>query len=316
MGFAYFMKNLSFISRNGLRRRLLLCWLGLILTQCQQLPPPRPVPPFESLLQAVAEFKRYEKSDLYHHPMPKDATGQNAFRATLMRLENYAHENPEQDRDIVLYTQAECLARLGEYASAVDHFMQVEAMPESPLAPKAESRRKIYMRIESALRKPVFASANLQAELQALQNIRARLGQLAKEWDGKWEHLLARRELEQAERETALFLFRNRYVMERGANRAIDLVTEMIEDHAESRLVYAHRLLLGEFYFTLAKDQALLNPPDRLGFDSELCYLLLEKAHAQFLIVARADGYFEKPEGIALIEAVEAFRQNLRQSLR
>jgi tetratricopeptide (TPR) repeat protein len=270
---------------------------------------------FDSLLQVVAEFKRHEKADLYRRAAPLDAGGQNVFRACLVRLQAYADRNPDRDADIVLYIRGEALARLGEFEGAVDTFRQLTEIPESPLAPKARERLNVMPQIEFAARRSSLADS-LADLLADLERRRDALAQLEKQDLQPVDRALVQREREQVERETALFLFRNRYVLEKGGNRALDFARDMVSAHPESRLRFAHRLTLGEFYLEMAKDMALLEPPDRLGFDETVFRGLLERARAEFALVSQADGFEEKLEGVVKAEELEAFERRVERMLR
>lgn len=300
---------------HGLRRvptaaGVLLVLVSLGCSGCNRLRPVREIPAYETLLLVLSDYRRFADTDLYRHGIPKDISGQNIFRATLERLHYFAETNPDTDTDIIDFTRGEAYARLGDFGRAVEHFSKV-AGSESPLAPKAGERRDILRLFRAALDKPTGVD-QLGKYLAMLDQQCKDMEDLAAKFRGTYEGSLARRELERIETERALVTFRNRYVLDRAAPRAIEMLQDMIEKHGESRRIHAHRLLLGRFYFELARDMAILAPPDRLGFDADLFTNLVSNAQEQFAMVSQADGYPEKLEAAGLLREVEAFARNVR----
>lgn len=270
------------------------------------------MPPYENLLLLQADFMRYARTDLYRTEIPMDLSGQNVFRATLARLEYYEQTNPGDNTDVVRFIRGQTLARLGEFGRAARRFDEVAAMADTPLAQKAAERAERMRLLEDAARRPEHVG-ELGGFFAELERRRERLAGLEEQFAGAYDAILARCALEAAEVEYALALFRNRFVVDRGAARAIEFGEELLERHAESRLVHAHRLMLGEFYCELASDLAALEPPDGLGFDGELFHSLARSARKHFLLVSRADGYDEKPIAAARLEALEALVRKVRK---
>ena len=278
---------------------------------CARVGPVREVPPYETLLMILADFRRCADTDLYHYEIPKDISGQNIFRATLERLAYFEQANPGKDGDAVNFARGEAYFRLGDFARAGEAFSRVAAVSNSPLAEKAKERAETTARFRAATQRAP-ATDQLGPYLRDLELQQKRLEDLEKEFAGRTEETLARRERERVETEYALALFRNRYVLDKGAARALDFLRGMIERHAQSRRLHAHRLMLGRFYFELAQDLVTLAPPDRLGFDMDLFYDLVNNAEEQFVVVSRADGYPEKLEAAGLLRELEAFTRRVR----
>ncbi len=286
--------------------------LGLALGCSRHPAPPAAPPPYETLLLLLSDFRRASQTDLYRNDTPLDVTGQNLFRATLARLDYFESNNPGIDVDIVNFTRAQARARLGDYAGAVKAYNLVAAFDESPLAPKAKERIEILRLLKEAS-DPVEKIDRLDRYFATLETKQKQLKALEKRFEGSHDAILARRELERVDTEYALALFRNRFVLENGSARALEFAAGMIERHSSSRRVQTHCLNLGLFYFELARDLAALAPPDRLRFNAEIFQNLVDEARKQFLIVSRADGYEEKPEAKAQIEALEAFARRIRK---
>ncbi|MBN1866273.1 hypothetical protein JW916_03175 [Candidatus Sumerlaeota bacterium] len=286
------------------------------ISGCARTPSVREIPPHETLVTLVSDFYRFAQTDLYRCETPQDASGQNVFRATLERLSYYETSNPGRDNDIVDFVRGEAYERLGDFSKAIESFSRVPTQSDSKLAERASHRIAALRRLQSAC-EPRHDGASLSGYLTDLESRIARLEDLEKGFgdEDSLDAMLARRERERIETEYALALFRNRYVLDRGASRALEQAAGMIERHESSCRVQAHRLMLGEFYFELARDMTRLTPPDRLVFDTALFLDMVNAARKQFVVVSQADGRREKAEGTAMLDALEAFARKVRYRL-
>jgi hypothetical protein len=68
--------------------------------------------PAGDLLDIVKDFQRLAKEDTYRFPIPKDVTGINIMKASLVRLDDYERKNRGQFSDIVQFNKAAALERL------------------------------------------------------------------------------------------------------------------------------------------------------------------------------------------------------------
>jgi hypothetical protein len=309
-----FPRGRVFLSRHA---RAFFGWVFLALLlaatgACHRVKVTPPEPAHETLLLVVAELRRYAETDLYRYDPPRDISGQNVFRALVAKLGYFAQNNPGVQSDVVEFTRGEALLRLADYRGALDAFDRVVAQTDSPLATKARERIEVFVPVRQALLPPREAD-NMGAYFRALEARRERLAELEKQRHGSYDALLIRRELERADVEYALALFRNRFVLPDGSQRALDCARELLERHANSARAQAHRLLLGQFYAELARDLALLQPPDRSGFQTELFHQLANAAQKEFLAVSKADGYEEKLEAKAQLDALNAFLRKVRK---
>jgi len=71
----------------------LLLFAGSGCSSRTAAPDPRYAPAGD-LLDIVKDFQRLMKEDTYRFPIPKDVTGINIMKATLVRLEDYEKKNP------------------------------------------------------------------------------------------------------------------------------------------------------------------------------------------------------------------------------
>ena len=74
--------------------------------------------PAGDLLDIVKDFQRLAKEDTYRFAIPKDVTGVNIMKATLVRLDDYERKNAGKFTDIIQFNKALALERLREYAQA------------------------------------------------------------------------------------------------------------------------------------------------------------------------------------------------------
>ncbi|HPS01307.1 MAG TPA: hypothetical protein PLA90_07180 [Candidatus Sumerlaeota bacterium] len=301
----------------SIRPHVLPVWACLLLllaapVACHRAVVTPPEPPHETLLLVVAEFRRYAETDLYRYETPKDISGQNVFRALAAKLAYFEQNNPGVQSDVVEFTRGEALLRLADYRGALDAFNRVAAQADSPLAAQARERIEVFVPVREALLPPREAS-NMGAYFNDLEARRERLAELEKQRHGSYDAILIRRELERADTEYALALFRNRFVLPDGSKRALDFARGLLDRHANSARVNAHRLQLGQFYAELARDLASLQPPDRAGFQSDLFHQLATAAQKEFLAVSKADGYEEKLEAKAQLDALNAFLRKVRK---
>ncbi|NQU44167.1 hypothetical protein HQ520_12835 [bacterium] len=289
--------------------------LLVVFEGCSRAPQPVPDEPYGSLLEIVAEYGRHADTDLYRYGIPLDLAGRNVFRATLARLNSFEKSRPGSQPDVVAFVRAGCYARLSEFEQASRIYQAVSSGPASGLSVRATSLAVEMDALHGATRNR-STGESLGDWLADLERRGRDLSVLEEEWAGSYEALLARKAREQVEVEMALLLFRNRHVLEQGAERSVEHLHGLIDEHAGSRRIFAHRLLLGEFYLTLARDLVLVRSPEGLDFDVSLCLDLAVQAREQFLLVSQADGFEEKPEGQAMLEAAESFLERIRRASR
>lgn len=290
---------------------LLIFCLG-ILAACGRAPEPRHVPPEETLLRIVAEFQRYAATDIYRFGMPRDDSGQNAFRATIARLDALEPAELGENADIAAFTRAEALFRLGTWTRARDSYSRAAA-GTSPLAARARERAARCEEMIDTLRLDDMPDERVRERLDRLEKQHEKLLALQTRWAPTPDAPQSRRETEQAEIRLARYLFQNRHLLEHGARRALDAATAMIAAHEQSNRVFAHRLTLGRFLFELARETETAAPADGMDFDASACLELAAKAREQFTLVSRADGREEKLEGIAELQSLDAFTRRVRR---
>ena len=294
--------------------RFLPLLLLLLAAACSRVPQPQPVTPDDYLLRIVAEFQRFAAVDVYRLGMPRDAANRNAFHAAVERLDAYEAELPNKNTDIVCFTRAESLLRLGAYAKARDNFARsADAATSSPLATKACERIVRCEQFLDALRPDEQPAERVKDQLTQLESRRDRFVALEEKLTATPDAPVVKRAHEQAGMQITHFLFEQRMVLEHGTRRALDAANDLIRAHENSNRVFAHRLMLGTFYFDLARTMEISTPADGAGFDLTGCLDLSAKAREQLTLVSRADGYEEKLEGIARLQDLDAFMRRMRR---
>lgn len=291
-------------------RFLFLFWLSgaLLFAGCYRQSPAVPsVSPSASLLEIVRPFEEQAWLDLYRLPAPVDSLGDSLYRTTLARLKAWERAHPDgADRDIVFFVRGQACLRLGQFEAAGRHFQRVAEMADTALREKARERSAVTVLFTKAL-----SGANREASLRDYLDQTGvqvgRLASLSRQLETDFDRSLALRERESLERERALLLFRNRYVLDGGSDSGLAALENLVAEHPESDRLASHQLLLGEACMQMARDMYLLTPESGRGVYKKQITRLLEKARRIFLRVAHSDGFPEKPEGAALFEAASAF---------
>lgn len=265
----------------------------------------------ESLLGIVAEFQRYRHADLYRFPYPRDLSGQNVFKATIVRLGNYQTVHPEKYGELIAFTRAQAYTRLGEYPTAIRMYEQAAAFG-GDLAERARENARRLEEFRAATALPPQAE-NLAQFQAGLEKRIERCRQLAVRYDKTrpWGPL-AQCEYEQAEVDLAEFLWANRQVIRDGPKRTLDLLEAIRERHRDSKNVFRHTLRLADWHHELATEYATLFPPERSLFVWETFERYTARAKSLYLEVAQSFGAEERTEAAGKLAALEALEHRVR----
>ena len=170
--------------------------------------------PAGDLLDIVKDFQRLAKEDTYRFPIPKDVTGINIMKATLVRLTDYEAKNPGQFTDIVQFNKASALERLREYDQAAALYRKV-GQSDGRLGAEAAKNAEIlddFLRIfDRAVPTddPFKYIAGLDQKVSAWN-------QLIQKHKGTPYEFLARVEEERIDRAKVAFVEANRYRLKDG----------------------------------------------------------------------------------------------------
>lgn len=287
---------------------LLRALAGLAVLACGCSTAPKLAPyPHESVLAVIAELKIFLRLDPYRAEPGRDLAGQNIYRVSLQRLNNLDELVGEEYDDVINFARAECYERLGRWSEAAKAFASAAANNTS-LAEEAKIRQQWDEKIVEATGGGESART-LDSFLNHLDVVYGALAQLRESKPAAPYDSFIAVEMERTLERKASFLFENRFVLERGADRATEAAERLVKENAESRRKSDHLLLLGRFQETRARDYVQFNDPTGSDFDLKSWTTWIEQARAAYTKVAQADGDPAKPEGQARLRVLDAFAQ-------
>jgi hypothetical protein len=265
--------------------------------------------PAGDLLDIVKDFQRLAREDTYRFPIPKDVTGVNIMKATLIRLEDYERKNKGQYTDIVQFNKALALERLREYDQAAALYRKVAEI-EGRLGAEAAKNAEtldIFLRIFDRTipaDDPFKYIAGLDEKVAAWNG-------LIKKHQGTPYEYLARVEEERIDRAKVAFVEANRGRLKEGNQLTIVGYSQLVTKHQQSKNYYRYLLDFGDFYMVLAKEYASQYDPEGLVFDFKVLDQFVKSALKLYSEVAQTDGILEKVEGQGKIEATRGFVEKM-----
>lgn len=302
------MPFISFTSRS----LIALIFLSLILcVSCSSRagPPESRYAPAGDLLDIVKDFQRLAKEDTYRFPIPKDVTGINIMKATLVRLDDYERKNRGQSTDIVQFNKALALERLREYDQAAALYRRV-AETDSRLSAEAAKNAEIldgFLRIfdhQVPTDDPFKYIAGLDEKVAAWNIL------IEKHKATRYEYL-ARVEEERIDRAKVAFVEANRYRLKEGNQLTILGYGQLVTKHQQSKNLYRFLLDFGDFYMLLANEYASQYDPEGLLFEFKVLDQFVKSALKLYSEVAQVDGILEKLEAQGKIEAARGFLEKM-----
>ena len=302
------MPFISFTSRY----LIALIFLSLILcVSCSSRagPPESRYAPAGDLLDIVKDFQRLAKEDTYRFPIPKDVTGVNIMKATLVRLDDYERKNRGQSTDIVQFNKALALERLREYDQAAALYRKV-GETDSRLGAEAAKNAEIldgFLRIfdhQVPTDDPFKYIAGLDEKVAAWNIL------IEKHKATRYEYL-ARVEEERIDRAKVAFVEANRYRLKEGNQLTILGYGQLVTKHQQSKNHYRFLLDFGDFYMLLANEYASQYDPEGLLFEFKVLDQFVKSALKLYTEVAQVDGILEKLEAQGKIEAARGFLEKM-----
>ncbi len=263
--------------------------------------------PPHTLAGIITELKLYESADCYRLPYPRTPAGQNVFKATVKRLDNFQELYPDKNTDIVLFSRALALVKLGEIRAAVDTYSAlIQYFSDSPLVDETKRRLRRLEKILDVMDTDIFPST-VEGSITMYNRQIYETAILIQETEESYYHslLLLLRERLQVER--ALLLKVHYASLEEGVNRTLDAFRDLIAENKESKRIWEHRLMSADFYYSLAREYTASTPPDSLHFDREQFEAITGPARELYFHISRADGYHEKIEAEHKLKAINAF---------
>ena len=279
----------------------------LALSGCSsRVPPPEArYVPAGDLLDIVKDFQRLAKEDTYRFSIPKDVTGINIMKATLVRLNDYERKNPHQFTDIVQFNKALCLERLREYDQAAALYRKV-AETEGKLGVEAAKNAEILDNFLRIFDRTVPADDPFKY-IAGLDEKVAAWNALIKKHQGTPYEFLARVEEERIDRAKVAFVEANRFRLREGNQLTIVGYSQLVTKHQQSKNRYRYLLDFGDFYMELAKEYSSQYDPEGLGFDLRILDQFVKSALKLYTEVVQVDGIVEKIEAQGKIEATRGY---------
>jgi hypothetical protein len=265
--------------------------------------------PAGDLLEIIKDFQRLAKEDTYRFPIPKDITGTNIMKATLLRLEDYEKKNPRQFTDIIEFNRALALERLREYEQAAAHYRKA-AETEGRLAKQAVQNAEILDTFLRILAKPLSAEDPFK-HMEGLDEKVSAWNQLIQKHQGTPYEYLARVEEERIDRAKVAFVEANRYRLKEGDQLVILGYSQLITKHRQSKNIHRFLLDFGDFYTSLAKDYTSQYDPQGYRFDFKIFDQFAKSALKLYSEVAQVDGVLEKIEAQGKIEAIRGLSDKI-----
>jgi len=263
-----------------------------------------------NLLETIKDFQRLAREDLYRYSIPKDVTGTNIMKATLVRLDDYEDIYPNRYSDLVNFSKAMAYERLRDYEQAVNYYRKV-ANSNGRLGEQAENNILVLEAFKEILREPLPTQDPFEY-IKALDNKVVAWNQLTVQYNGTPYEYLARVEEEKIDRAKVAFADINRHRLKDGNQLVILGYSQLITKHRQSKNLYWYLLDYGDYYVKLAKEYAAQNDPEGLNFDPDTFDHLSKSALKFYTEVSQQDGITEKLEAKGKIQSLQALMQKVR----
>ena len=267
--------------------------------------------PTRSVLEVVALLRLHVEDDTYRFAPARDFTGKNVYRAAFERLESLERLHAEKFgsgymTDVLLFSKARALERLGEYELAARHYRRTAEL-DSPLAEAALRGREICEGLAAARAirpapdaSPDDALAAFRRRGDALESLRERAGEI------HYRYLL-QEEIERTDRARADYFSARSRLDPRLDAVALLHQQETVQNHRQSKLHARHMLALADYYADLCRRYAERFPPSALDFDPAVFDDYAFGATRLYEAVSQRDGAVEKLEATSKLEAFLAF---------
>lgn len=261
--------------------------------------------PYENLLEIVSDLQRHANDNAYRFPAPRDPSGQNLYKASLIRLLNFEKIYPRRMPDVVNFSKGICMERLHDYDGALRAFKHV-AESDSPLREQASSTMAILEKFNDLANYRIEKN-NVSDYLTELEFKLDTWGKLIGEVTGTPYEWLAREDEEKVEQHLAEFVAQNYLVIKNGIENALNLYRQLTIKHAQSKNINLHYLNWADFCALLSRRYAQEADPRSLEFDMETFNKTADAAIRLYSLVAQKDGATEKVEALGKLQAFNAF---------
>ena len=276
-------------------------------------PDPRYAQP-ANLLEIVNEFQRLSREDVYGFHIPKDVSGTNILKATLLRLDDFQRKHGNGYRDIVEFTRATAYERLRDYGRAVRHY-RVVTRSGGALAATAKRHLDALETFRRIMRTALPKDDPFKY-IKALDEVVLAWNALIGQHEGTPLAYLARVEAERIDRAKVAFVELNRHRLNDGNELVIVGYSQLLSRHAKSKNYHRHVLDFGDYYVSLAREYSIRNDPEGLDFDIEAFEGFAQSGMKLYTEVAQQDGTLEKLEANGKIAALKGLIEQMRRRNR
>jgi tetratricopeptide (TPR) repeat protein len=271
--------------------------------------------PAENILMIVADINRHLNDDVYKFPYAVDVTGQNVFRAAAVRLSYYEEMYPGKMSDVVALSKAQVYEKLTSYIEAGENYEKAKDSSDPSIQRLAS---------EGFERSHKFAEvANESLDKSGLRTYQRDLEKQIRDFDSLIEQYkktpyacLARLEKERVQMQMAEFYIMFRFMQPYSTNDAIVVLKRNIEENRNSKKAFAHRMMLADLYYSLAREYTVLSDPEGPDFQMGEFENFANLARSEYHVIEQADGYPEKMEARAKMLALEAFVEQINDKAR
>jgi tetratricopeptide (TPR) repeat protein len=277
-------------------------------------PPEARYAPAGDLLDIIKDFQRLAKEDTYRFVIPKDVTGVNIMKATLVRLDDYEKKNGGKFTDIIQFNKALALERLRDYEQATVFYRRV-AETGGRLGSEATKNLEALETFLTVLDKPLPAEDPFQY-IKGLDEKVAAWNHLIQKHQGTTYEFLARCEEERIDRAKVAFVEANRYRLKDGNQLVLLGYSQLITKHRQSKNIHRFVIDFGDFYALLAKEYAAQYDPEGLSFEVKAFDQFAKSALKLYTEVVQIDGIVEKIEAQGKVEAMRGLIEKITRLSR
>jgi len=318
-------------SRRSFFDPILACATFALCASCASTPEVDPVyRPTENVLEVIAVLRAHIDDDTYRFEPARDFTGRNAYRSSLLRLENLEELHPDALRaglmdGVIAFAKGRSLERLRAFDLAAENYrlaadlsedLRLEALRSADVCDALQEAAQMTRALEPGGETDINSDTAIVTELieldpdAVLAEFEARvtlLDDLTVITEDTHQISIVYEEIERADVSRANYFVGIRKTDVNGDVRAIGELQRVTNRHPSSKNFNRHLIELADLYAELAVEYSNTYPPESLLFDPVRFQELVEGASRLYEMVASRDGTPEKLEASRRLEAFLAY---------